>query len=638
VRNENVSYDNEANWMTFPERLEDENISWKIYQNELSIPTGFTSEEDSWLANFTDNPIEWFSQYHVRFSATHRSYMKKVLATYPDIIGQLEAELKKGTGTDKETKALNKELIAKKKMLAAAHTAERAYTSAAFDKLSQREKNLHEKAFSTNISDPHYRSLDTYAYQDGDTQRTMSVPKGDVLHQFRKDVANGELPAVSWVIGPENFSDHPGAPWYGAWYVSEVIDILTQNPEIWKKTIFVLCYDENDGYFDHVPPFVPPDPYQLNSGKVSPGIDTKVEFVTIEQDAKRSKLSDCRHSPIGLGYRVPLVIASPWSRGGQVCSQVFDHTSILMLMEKWLTHKTGRQIREPNISAWRRTVCGDLSAVFQPYNGEEIQKPATVKQLPFFESIHTAQYKKDPAGYRQYTGKDIEKWLIDPAARLDFRQEPGTRNACAVPYEMIVDGNFDITRTSFIIDFAAGNNVFGTRSAGAAFIVYEQKPGSEKSFEASFTTSCRNYAVSAGDRLTDSWSINEKKYKFAVHGVNGFYRVFAGNGNEPLIHVQCGYHKKIRKEDLSGDIELVITNKDANNTYEVLISDDTYTQKKVSLKLGPGKTKKQVINSSGFSGWYDVKVTVNGDDQFMRQFAGHVETGKASTTDPAMAG
>lgn len=53
---------------------------------------------------------------------------------------------------------------------------------------------------------------------------------------------------------------HPGSAWYGAWYLAEVVDILTRNPDVRKKTIFVLCYDENDGYFDHVPPFVAPDP------------------------------------------------------------------------------------------------------------------------------------------------------------------------------------------------------------------------------------------------------------------------------------------------------------------------------------------------------------------------------------------
>ncbi len=106
-------------------------------------------------------------------------------------------------------------------------------------------------------------SWNSITYDDNGTKRTAKIPAGDVLHQFRTDVDSGKLPTVSWLVPPCNFSDHPGAPWYGAWYLSEVIDILTKNPEVWKKTIFILTYDENDGYFDHIPPFVAPDPKDI---------------------------------------------------------------------------------------------------------------------------------------------------------------------------------------------------------------------------------------------------------------------------------------------------------------------------------------------------------------------------------------
>src|SRR5262249_19276704 len=62
--------------------------------------------------------------------------------------------------------------------------------------------------------------------------------------------------------------------------------------------------------------------------------------------------------PIGLGPRVPMLIVSPWSRGGHVCSEVFDHTSVIRFLEIL----TG--VAEPNISAWRRQVCGDLTSPF----------------------------------------------------------------------------------------------------------------------------------------------------------------------------------------------------------------------------------------------------------------------------------
>jgi hypothetical protein len=97
------------------------------------------------------------------------------------------------------------------------------FTDEEWAKLSQRDRNLHEKAFTNNAADPAYRELTTLRYRDSAVEREMKVPKGDVLYQFRKDVGEGKLPAVSWLVPPENFSDHPGAPWYGAWMVSEVL-------------------------------------------------------------------------------------------------------------------------------------------------------------------------------------------------------------------------------------------------------------------------------------------------------------------------------------------------------------------------------------------------------------------------------
>ena len=74
---------------------------------------------------------------------------------------------------------------------------------------------------------------------------------------------------------PEAFSDHPRSAWYGAWYIAEALDILTRNRDVWKKTVFILTYDENDGYFDHVPPFQAPHPTKPETGIVSKGVDAR---------------------------------------------------------------------------------------------------------------------------------------------------------------------------------------------------------------------------------------------------------------------------------------------------------------------------------------------------------------------------
>jgi phospholipase C len=631
VSNGDVTYDKEAGWTTFPERLEQHGISWKVYQNEISLESGLTSEEEDWLANFTDNPLEWFKQYRVRFSPAWYGYMERMESILPGEIEALKEQLSRlATGTDEEKK-LNSSLESKQALLNRAKERHR-WSKENFDQLSDHEKNLHAKAFSTNHKDPHYRSLTSLTYDDNGNKREMQIPRGDVLYQFREDTLNGNLPTVSWIIGSSNFSDHPGSPWYGAWYVSEVLDILTKKPEVWKKTIFILCYDENDGYFDHVPPFVPPHPLKSNTGLVSQGIDTSVEYVTLEQDLKRTEEKNARESPIGLGYRVPLVIASPWSRGGAVCSEVFDHTSILQFLENFLSHKTGKTISEPNISSWRRAVCGDLTSVFRQYQGEKIKTPAPVEKESFYEQIHKAQFMRDPFGYKPLSKVQIQEARNKNAVpSLMPRQEPGTRPACPLPYELYVNGGVEGEGKRFTIQFGVGNKVFEEKSAGAPFYVYAYKNGKVE---------VRNYAVVAGDSIKDSWSIDEKGddgYHFCVHGPNGFYREFKGPKSDPGFNVQClSARHAVKQDKLTGDIELVI--KPTGNKLATLGLTDHYRRRSrpVDNKNQPaGKEKRIIIPCTDQHGWYDF--TIHDDNRKLTwRFAGRVETGNWTRTDPAM--
>ncbi|HEX4423950.1 MAG TPA: alkaline phosphatase family protein [Terriglobales bacterium] len=154
--------------------------------------------------------------------------------------------------------------------------------------------------------------------------------------QFEYDAANDKLPAVSWVIPTGFQSEHPDyMPAEGAAFVASKIDAIAANPDVWAKTVFILNYDENDGIFDHVAPPVP-------------GPGTSQEFV--------------QGFPIGGGFRVPCIIVSPWTAGGRVSSQQFDHTSVLQFLEEF----TG--VREANISDWRRSTFGSLSSVLRFQN------------------------------------------------------------------------------------------------------------------------------------------------------------------------------------------------------------------------------------------------------------------------------
>ncbi len=160
---------------------------------------------------------------------------------------------------------------------------------------------------------------------------------------FETDVAANALPQVSWVLAPLVQSEHPPAPvTYGEYATYQVLNALTSNPQVWAKTALFVTYDENGGFFDHVPPPTAP-----------PG--TPGEYVTV--DPLPSAAEGVR-GPIGLGFRVPMLIASPFSRGGFVCSDTFDLTSTLLFLER----RFGVEV--PNLSAWRRSVVGDLTSAF----------------------------------------------------------------------------------------------------------------------------------------------------------------------------------------------------------------------------------------------------------------------------------
>ena len=158
---------------------------------------------------------------------------------------------------------------------------------------------------------------------------------------FDADCAAGTLPAVSWVLAPMDFDEHPpNPPQFGEWVIAQVLSALVANPAVWERTVLFVTYDENGGFFDHVaPPTAPPG---------TPG-----EWLTVSplpSDAGGIA------GPIGLGMRVPGLVVSPFSRGGLLCSDAFDHTSLLRFLE------TRFGVAVPNLSTWRRAVTGDLTS------------------------------------------------------------------------------------------------------------------------------------------------------------------------------------------------------------------------------------------------------------------------------------
>ena len=642
VWNDDMDYGT-LNWKTFPERLEEHGVSWKCYQNEVAIDTGLRGEEDAWLSNFQDNPLEFFAQYNIHLYPLHVKELQMRHSKLQEEIDGLQRQITALPAGDAHLDHLQKDLNQLKQDMEKLQQQPGLAARERLEGLSPLAQSLHRKAFDSNAGDAHYRVLEDLVYHDGETERSMKAPKGDVLHQFRQDVQAGKLPTVSWLSAPESFSDHPTAPWYGAYYVSEVLDILTKNPEVWKKTIFILAYDENDGYFDHVPPFTAPHPHKEGTGKVSAGVDTRVEYVTLEQEQERRGFPEPfdRECSIGLGFRVPLIIASPWSRGGWVNSQVFDHTSTLQFLEKFLSVKTGVEVKEPNISDWRRMVCGDLTSVFRAYKGEPIPQPEFVPKDAFLESIHKAKYKKLPDGYKALSTEEIAAFNKDMRhSPYGVKQEKGTRPSCALPYCMQVNGKLSDDRTSFEIQFINADGSFGKSTAGAPFNVYAPgryavAPGADQRDLARTWA----YGVMAGDMLTDTWPLRQFEggsYHLRVYGPNGFYREFKGGAGDPPVGISLGY-QHADSEGLVFMEGAVVFFENSGGACTVELIDNTYGQVYPEKQLAAGeKTSVWLPLKKSFC-WYDVTVRVKGKEGFETRFAGRVETGKAGVSDPGMA-
>jgi phospholipase C len=497
IDNAEAGYD----WSTYPERLQNAGVSWKIYQDSGTGLTaagfwGWTS--DAYIGNYGDNSLLYFHQYQ--------------------------------------------------------HAAA--------------DSPLHQNALTgTNIS-----------------------AGGTLFDTFRGDVVAGKLPQVSWIVAPEAYTEHPNWPAnYGAWYISQILDALTANPEVWSKTAFLLMYDENDGFFDHI---VPPTPPQSRAEGLSTVGTTNELFPGNSANPA---------GPYGLGARVPMIVISPWSKGGWVNSEVFDHTSIIRFIER----RFGPDypgLREPNITPWRRAVCGDLTSAFDFATPDtaRVSLPSTVAYLPPDNDRHPDYVPTAPA---------------DQALPA---QERGVRPARAVPYRLHVHAEADLSNGTVVIRF--GNS-------GEAAAVFHVRSGGDA--KGPWT-----YTVGPHTEVSDTWPLpasGETEYDLSVYGPNGFLRTFKGSF--------LGTHKVnldtrvIYEADRCG-VTLHVRN-DGTTTRKVRIAE-AYGKDATTLSLSPGESRSRFWNLENSFCWYDFSVECDADASFQQRLAGHVETGKHSVSDPAL--
>jgi phospholipase C len=420
------------------------------------------------------------------------------------------------------------------------------------------------------------------------------------LEQLAKDVKRGTLPQVSWVLPPRLWSEHPSpsSPLQGAEFTSRVLDALTSNPEVWARTVLFLTFDENDGQFDHVPPPAPPSYYPDGSLAGKATLDLRGEYFS-DPDRKHIAEDDSTSGtvrPWGLGPRVPMYVISPWSRGGWVNSQVFDHSSLGQFLEKRF------DIHVPAISPWHRAVCGDLTSAFDFEHPNDLTLPRLpdVSESSTVVAAHSQRPKPNP-----------------PMTSERLLQEPGTRPSRALPYQLHVESHSDASKGSLLLTF------LNTGVVGAVFHVYDRLR---------LDHIPRRYTVEAGKNLTDEWNFATAAgdYDLWVYGPNGFVREFRGKltGNEFGSEIEA-------RHDIAGKAIVLIVRNVGKAACTVTIRANAYHHG-VPLELvvpsGGHASHRWSVAQSG--GWYDFTVLAGA---FERRFAGRMETGAHSTSDPAIA-
>ena len=425
------------------------------------------------------------------------------------------------------------------------------------------------------------------------------------LDKLKADVLANQLPQVSWIVATAEGSEHPGpsSPASGADYTARVLDALTANPEVWSKTVLFINFDENDGFFDHLPPPAAPsyltydaDPAKAQLAGAST-VDTTGEYHHVLNGSDPAY----QHRPYGLGPRVPMYVVSPWTKGGWVNSQVHDHSSVIRFIEA----RFG--VQEPLITPWRRAVSGNLTGCFDFAHPED---SAFLQNLPATAAL------RDRALALQGT-----KTPAAPTTLAAPVQASGIRMARALPYELQVQATASTTAVTLRFENAG--------DAGAVFHVYNRLALDQPP---------RRYTVEAGKQLSGQWTAAAgAAYDLWVLGPNGFHRHFTGNLPKAGA-AQAQPDVRVTADRVHLELVLALRN-DGNKLCTFVLQTHRYANVPDRSWIVPAGTTSTVrIGVDGEHRWYDHSLKVTEVAGFGRRLAGHLENGSPSVSDPAMAG
>ncbi|MGW4048934.1 alkaline phosphatase family protein [Streptomyces sp. NPDC004721] len=389
---------------------------------------------------------------------------------------------------------------------------------------------------------------------NNDSEQNLDVVLKD-FHDACQPGAEFPLPAVSWIVAPYGWSEHPSADTlHGERYVKRVIDILQGNPEIWNHTLFILNYDENDGKFDHV---LPPWPEAGTAGEYAGSY------------------------PLGFGPRVPMLLVSPWTRGGYVASEVFDHVSPIKFLEKWAAY-LGKPFTCPNITEWRRSIAGDLSSAldFAHPQVDPVTFPNPVDEQPV--SVPADHMKPRPLSFHPHATLSEDRVTGKVTATMTLAGGPDGK---AVSFQAFPDKYRAFSSTPFTV------------------------------------------SASAPREYTWDSSTTDGKYAFSIYCNDGFVRSFAGQlvpaGQRDLGIPRVDVDLKMAENGEEGKVKVTLYN-DGTEPVRYELSAHDYLGGTQVVHLNGGKSK--VVPWPTKDGYYDLVITADTGTGWTQRYAGRVAT------------
>jgi phospholipase C len=413
-----------------------------------------------------------------------------------------------------------------------------------------------------------------------------------VLRDFIADCASGDIPEVSWVVAPAAWTEHPTyAPNNGAVYTDRVIQAVHENPELWESTLIILNYDEPDhanrigegGFFDHV---VPPIPEVGTTGERAPGIKP------------------------GFGGRVPFVLVSPWTRGGFVNSEVFDHTSTIQLIEEW-TKSLGRPAICQNINDWRRSVSGNLLSAID-FGNFDTSFPKLPKPADLLKSV-VVDAGLPPVPQPAVGAQVMPTQLITGKAK----RSPLSFQPNGVLVENPVTGA--VTATFTVEGGPSGKAV---SLVGLADKYVPALAGAEP-----LGIGQDALPLTAGNGRPKSYTWDTRttngKYAFTFYGPDHFIRSFAGTVVPATDQTSAQPRVDVRLVKAHGrsaaTVEFTLSALGRRSVTYTLTAND-FAGKKTTIVVPAGK--RSVVSWPTEDGYYDVIITANESADFKQRYAG----------------